>query len=367
MPKNNQMIIRPKKGTKQVTVRDVATQLGKDALVALIKSNGMSNVAYEIARGGINLSRAAAQWWAQRSASAPQDIVTTEAPVTLGAVVRGSPKFNGNIRIKHRELVAASAINQSWRINPVDGTTFPYLSTLATMFDKYRMHSLCFVVVSANSTVNGGRWYIAFDPDSSDTPPTNQIDYMSMRDSLSMGAWQSGNLTVKVDKSVKFCSYVTDSLKDVGRLTLQPVGSLDLYVEYDVELIDPQNSSPAVEFSGSTLTTSILGSPSTRIGADYARIAGNGNYDLANGFYQFSSYIKGTECESNACSITNGIIRTRHSGSTTELWQYGIVDANLSGDSRLDFNSTATTVTGSSLVITRISRAQYDNIFAMMP
>jgi len=367
MPNNNrQVVVRPKGGNRN-NLQSVAAQVGKDALIALIKSNGPTNVAYEIARGGINLSKAAAQWWTQRAASAPQEIVTTEAPAAMGAVVRGSPKFNGNIRIRHRELIAANAGNQAWRINPVDGSTFPYLSTLATMFDKYRMHSLRFVVVSANATAQAGRWYCAFDPDSQDTPPSAQADFMAMQNSMSMTAWQSGALDVRMDKNVRFCSYTTDNLKDIGRFTLAFIGSLDLYVEYDVELMDPQNSSASVEFAGTTGSGSILGNPGTRIGADFSSALGGGAYTLSNGFYHCAFYVKGTGCSSANSTIVNGSLVTRHSGSTTEMWQYSIIDATATGDSILTLASTATTVVGSSMVITRISRSQFNSISSNMP
>jgi len=367
MGKNNQIVVRPK-GMTNNQLKRAAAQIGKDALIALVKSNGSTNVAYEIARGGVNLSRAAASWWAQRTASVPQDIVLTEAPGATGAAVRGSAKFNGNIRIKHRELVQANVANAAWRINPVDGSTFPYLSTLATMFDKYKFHSLNFVVVSASSTIVDGRWYCSWDPDSEDLPPVTQSDAMAVRDSLSMPRWQSGNLPVRCDKTVKYCSFKTDALKDTGRFTMFPSGAQDLYVEYDVELMDPQNSSAVTVFGGSTVANSIAVKPSTRMGNDFVVALGNGQYEVSNGFYQFSWYLKGTTLLNDPPQITNGSMIVRRSlVGTTEAGMYGIIDANLPGVTVLQLVVGGASVAGSSMTFTRISRSQYDFIATQTP
>ena len=146
-----------------------------------------------------------------------------QAPANVGVAVRGNARLNGSTRIKHRELVGQITAGQTYaRVSPMDTSTFPYLSTLAAMYDEYKFHSVKFVLVSSLSTSAGGRWYMAWDPDTSDATPIGTQTIMAMQHSVSMSAWQSGELQIPPSQK-KFLSSFRDELKDHG------AGTRDVY------------------------------------------------------------------------------------------------------------------------------------------
>lgn len=89
----------------------------------------------------------------------------------IGDVLSGLTAFGVN---------STAFTNQTYRINPSDPTTFPWLHQIAKLFDQWQPNGLIFEFVSTSSTFNGtnqalGVVMMATDYDVSDPPFGNKI------------------------------------------------------------------------------------------------------------------------------------------------------------------------------------------------
>ncbi len=306
--KNNQQLVKykPRASSKALTV---------GALAALVTAKGEDWVIQQVVNGAMFLSRKASEWWASRtSVAAPTDIVSVPAPTSVGVAIRGNARLNGATRIKHRELVTTVTNNQTqiFRVNPVAGNTFPYLSTLATMYDQYTIHSLRFVVVSAMSTTEAGRWYMAWDTDSSDASPESLAAFMAMQHSVSMSAWQSGALTVPSSKTLLTTPF-PDALKDHGQFFFAYSGSnvsptFDLYVEYDVSLTEPNVTSPSMVVGTSFENLIASGTLPVHYGAELIQplsVPTAKKFLLAPGYYLVTALVTASSITAGSWTISS--------------------------------------------------------------
>ncbi len=76
--------------------------------------------------------------------------------------------------------VSGAFSNTSYRINPADPTTFPWLSTIAQNFEEYRINGIIFEFRTMSSTFNAsgqalGTIIMATDYDVLDSPYTNKV------------------------------------------------------------------------------------------------------------------------------------------------------------------------------------------------
>jgi hypothetical protein len=292
------MVKYNKPANKGTLVRTIA----KAALSQLIENKGEQWVIQQIQNGAIALSRDAMKWWAGSTANMNStSVVAVPAPSNVGFAVRGNPKLNGATRFKHRELVGVFTTNSQFgfRVSPANNSLFPYLSTLANMYDEYRFHALRFVIVSATPTSTGGRWYMAWDPDSEDARPQDVNQYMAMQHSVSMSAWQSGELVVPPCQK-RYISYFGDTLKDNGAIYVRNDASgstFDLYVEYDVELFNPNTGSQTTYLKTGADSIISNGTIAQIYGPQLARplpAPTARKFQLAAGFYSIAFYGKGT-------------------------------------------------------------------------
>jgi len=105
------------------------------------------------------------------------------------------PKFSSNgkrgTRIVERELLmdlrsgptvlsgSTTFDNRSFRINPTDRNTFPWLNTIANQFDQWEPHGIVFEFISTSSSYNGtsqalGAVIMSTDYDPTDAPYTSK-------------------------------------------------------------------------------------------------------------------------------------------------------------------------------------------------
>jgi len=183
---------------------------------------------------------------------------------------------------------------------------------------------------------------------------------MAQEVSLSMSLWQSGSLSIRPSSSVdggKFMSYFPDSDKDHGFLTGFGLSNVDLYVEYDVTLSEPQLGT-----NGTTFTGDLLSAIPTRIGRPFANFTAPKTFVLADGYYSFSGYFNGTGIVVNGWNATNAVIRHHwakwpDSAAATEGWVVGVIDASAAGNTVVTINFTATSIARSELTIVPISKA----------
>jgi hypothetical protein len=71
--------------------------------------------------------------------------------------------------------------NNGYAINAGSAFTFPWLSTLARNFEKYRFTNLSFQLETASPTVYGGRLFMMLDLDTTDAPPVSVEQMMNSR------------------------------------------------------------------------------------------------------------------------------------------------------------------------------------------
>lgn len=187
------------------------------------------------------------------------------APINTSVNINSSmPRFlptNDGIRVRHREFVtdisapglAGWGLVEALSLNPGLGTMGPWLSTIAPNFELYHVNALRYIFVSSVPTDTAGRFYMAIDYDSADSPPETKPQMMSNLAALGSSIWSSGQMVYQpLKESSQIGKYTRDGsvsgdikTYDCGKLyiateTAYTASPGDLYVEYDVTLRLPQ-------------------------------------------------------------------------------------------------------------------------------
>lgn len=163
------------------------------------------------------------------------------------------------IRIRQEERVASvtgvsgNAFKATkYVINPADTTTFPWLSSVASLFDKYKFHKLEFRYITSSPTTTGGTVSLAVDFDTLDSAPANGTDLSNLAKFNTFAAWSNDRLTIPVNRRGNdqwlFTLDGNTSSNDpksynLGNLYVatESIGATTvgyIVVEYDVELLD---------------------------------------------------------------------------------------------------------------------------------
>nr|UHS72167.1 MAG: putative coat protein [Tombusviridae sp.] len=200
------------------------------------------------------------------------------APVSASRVIgrTGPPRTRSTSRgviVTHQELIGTleSVANTYYVegavINPGKANVFPWLSTIATNYDKYRVLSMRIMLNPHLPTNTAGKMGVAYDPDSTDDLPVNRGEFFAMIRHVEAPVWQAVAMDIPVSGKEKFTNThtVSDSkLIDEGQLVfftdlLTGTGAVaDIIVEYSVELISPQQSlfsTSWYELTGMTFST----------------------------------------------------------------------------------------------------------------
>jgi hypothetical protein len=186
----------------------------------------------------------------------------------------------GDIRIQRLEYLGVlngyqgNFIVNQYNINPGISLTFPWLATLAGRFEKYFIHS-CRIVCSPRvaSTTPGGT-YIACDYDSADASPTAKNTLFELGTYADAQCWQkmdvvlnrsrlnnsiphhfirtgplASNLDIKTYDCGQFFVCTDATPASVNQATSGGTASYslpsmisDMYIEYDIELIEPSDA-----------------------------------------------------------------------------------------------------------------------------
>jgi hypothetical protein len=194
----------------------------------------------------------------------------------IGSILSGAPTSN---------VTAFRAI--SFRANPGISTVFPWLSSVAVNYEKYRFKYLRFVIVPLVATTYSGRIGVGFDYDSTDTVCGNRQEFYALTTHAENMPWEASMIEVKCDKAYKFTGTHTaadNKLIDQGQVivmsdTISNGGTIsaaialyDLIVDYEVELIEPQQALFATQsFSG---TGSFVVANHLGVGTDTTLISG---------------------------------------------------------------------------------------------
>ncbi len=371
----NQALVRR---AAMVTAGGMAKALGANELGALLASRGVGWVMQQVQAGAIQLTKAAFNYLTATQQQV-SNLSVQSAPTSTGVTLVGNRSLNGNINIRHRELIKTVEVPFanpqviSWVLNP-GCSTFPYLSTIARNYDKYRFRSIRFFIVSSAPTVDSGRYYLSWEPDSDDPVPTpigSDVPagaLMNAQHSLSTAVWQSAGLTLPGMTQTKFTGPFPDALKDHGRFILAAKCSssisLEVYAEYDVELSQPQVGDCVEALDSSIFISNSLG---RAIGVQLCRAYGVKQLQFPPGRYRIDYTIKGTGI-ARVTNSTTGTTAQKYIGSSI-----GTSEANeislIRGDGMMVFsiNDTWATLTHAAMMITPLSRDAFEFLYQSLP
>lgn len=209
-----------------------------------------------------------------KAVSVPQSLPgAIAAPVAYAYPVRGGKlKFQnskGNVCITHREHVkritnggtADFTINNGngplndYSLNPMNPYVFPWLSTMAANFDKYRFTSVLLEYVPLCATDTPGRVAIYFDADSGDFGPDDESALVNYAHMSAISPWALTKLRVPTDgvKRLMADNVTLDpKLINLGKIgwatyACETTNMGELMVSYTVELFEPQPTAAIVE------------------------------------------------------------------------------------------------------------------------
>lgn len=201
------------------------------------------------------------------------------APVAVARVgrvafppqVRGNQySGDGSMEICHREYVAdvtnvgaGFVVAFRGQINPGNAQLFPWLSTVASLYEEYQFVELRFALESDQPSTNAGSVMMAIDYDSLDAPPATKMQMMTYQNAVKGQPWTSfkldalprtgGRLPAGTDKSF-YVAYpsgvgpVGSDLKtyNIGQIFVALSGNAavgavtELFVEYKIRFTKAQ-------------------------------------------------------------------------------------------------------------------------------
>jgi len=224
------------------------------------------------------------------------DSRVVNAPVASTRILRlGNPVIsernkNGDVLVTHREylmdIVGSQAFNNNQvSINPGLQGSFPWLSSMAALYESYKFEKLKFEFQTEASTSLVGTVMAAVDYDASDPPPPTKQAMAAYQGYVRSAPWKDfDQISTKENLSKQKTFYVrTGSLAanqdiklyDVGNFFLSTQGQADstttvgeLYVCYTVRLMTPQLNNDGVGFTKSSKITSTTTSNTPTAGSN---------------------------------------------------------------------------------------------------
>jgi hypothetical protein len=201
------------------------------------------------------------------------DKIVTQ-PATRSKVTRTQPAIinnNGRVIISHREyfgdLVPSASSNfafaNSYLLDPAENYTFPWLSTIAINYEKFKIRKLEFEYIPEVSTATNGSVLLAFDRNSTRPVPTSKQQMLEISDCMRGPAWNTAKMSVKCDNTEywinPFASFpqgvasnpvVTDLHTQSAGVFMTATSSVtatitgELWISYVIELIAPSQLLP---------------------------------------------------------------------------------------------------------------------------
>ncbi len=212
---------------------------------------------------------------------------TVRAPAAIGVTaVTVPPRVNGrdSFRVARREFVGTASNGTTtgfavtplslaipgYDINPSVYNMFPWLSNIANCYERFRFNRLAFHFIPSQATSTAGRFYAAVDYDYDDSPAVTKPQMMGNKTAVETAVWNEAVLTcdpasLNRDMPYKYVSCSTRGLDVEGRTafsgflmcafdtTVQNC-LMDIWVEYDVELVTPVNDGVGQQLTSSAST-----------------------------------------------------------------------------------------------------------------
>jgi hypothetical protein len=183
------------------------------------------------------------------------------------APVADVPTISGTsrpLRIQETERIGTITANSNagsfkadgFTINPANTTTFPWLSSIAKLYDKYKFHKLRFSYINNAPTSVAGNVSLAVDFDTLDTSPATSIAMSNLAKFKTFAPWKSETLEIPVNRRGNNLWLFTEDTQaqsdtkvdlktyNLGKFYVSTEGMSAsqvagyLVVEYDVELLD---------------------------------------------------------------------------------------------------------------------------------
>lgn len=263
----------------------------------------------------------------------PKGLVT--GPAASGRVIsssnRRSPQVSSTrsgMSIRHIERILT--VNGStefsltqFSCNPGLDSSFPWLSAIATRFEKYKFRSLKFHYTPAAATA-AGSVLLVFDFDPMDPAPASVIDAMTYHDFAQTPIWQYATLGCDLrsgdmlpQKNTRFAPIAFDlNNYDVGNLFVITSGCADtnpigyVEVEYTVDFMIHQISGASPSGVDDSWTSNSVGS--LHLDSDIQDVVGS------------ASVIVGTPAVTNKSKDGNqtDIIHNWPSGLRANAWKF---------------------------------------------
>jgi hypothetical protein len=201
----------------------------------------------------------------------------SKAPVAISKTIRTSkPKLqtrNGQTVITHREYVGAvsASITGNYatkNCNPGISSSFPWLSSIAGGYERYKFNRLEYTFVSAAATSERGRVGLAFQYDPSGEDPSSRSEFFSIVPNVEEAPWEDMVLRVSPIKELRYIrsspiTTGTTNTYDCGKLQVLTAMNADsttqlgeLFVDYSVTLENPQFNQSVVAGSISVVAES---------------------------------------------------------------------------------------------------------------
>lgn len=172
--------------------------------------------------------------------------------VASEASSRSTNTAMNTVKVNNRErIMTVTSANGDFqnfvnKINPGIAESFPWLSNIAKIFDKYRFSRLTYHFKTFVPTSTPGSVSLSYDPDTLDPAPTNSLQVAQQSKWTTNSVWKSFSISINC-KGDEFLYTRTDvptgvDLKtyDLGQLFVSlegvPAGSVG-YVEADYEVI----------------------------------------------------------------------------------------------------------------------------------
>lgn len=204
-------------------------------------------------------------------------LASARRQVTRKPLMNGSKAF----RVVHSEYlgdltaVAPDFRVSSYAINPGLSGTFPWLSSLAKNFDQYSICALRVRFESSAPATEFGRVFLAFDYDPQDAPPETKGAFMSYKGACSDAVWTSSSIVMSGPRVGR--PFFTRTAQVVGDVRLYDAANVlvstsgvsngvvcgELYLDYEISLINPQGNSPCGSVEVYLAATLSTGAPAT--------------------------------------------------------------------------------------------------------
>lgn len=241
-------------------------------------------------------------------------------------------------RVTHRELIWSGTgsvgfvVSQTFPLNPGMGQSFPWLSRIASNWEKYRFNKLRFCYYTRCSTATAGSVMLIPDYDASDAPPITELVASTYQDVVEDAPWKNiccslnkkqmhDTLDFKFVRTAALGPNLDIKTYDVGNLffattdgAVVPWGKV--WVEYDVEFENPQLNPEGDNIYGGQILSSISTTPANPLGTlPVVRAFSNGievnatsNIQFDNpGTYLVGVDVNGTGLTGLACVGRGGI------------------------------------------------------------